>query len=135
MEDAPNPKILRPCSSFMHGLYNTDSLKTLSQKINTRIQFNGRTQIAEEVNDLFSDWAKILKAEKLSMRYLSGLYAHIVILVSISEIGQRVMVLPEKAGEHLSSYAIIKRLALKVKDIPYDSSNKCIVRKKCIKKN
>ena len=132
VENLPNPEILKPCSSFMHGLYNTDSLRTPSQKIDTKIQFSGRTQIAEEINEIYCDWAKLLKAEKLSMRYLSGLHAHIVILMSISEIGQRIMALPEKAGGHLSSYAIIKRLGLEVKDIPYDSSNKCIERKKCI---
>lgn len=121
VENLPNPEILKPCSSFMHGLYNTDSLRTPSQKIDTKIQFSGRTQIAEEINEIYCDWAKLLKAEKLSMRYLSGLHAHIVILMSISEIGQRIMALPEKAGGHLSSYAIIKRLGLEVKDIPYET--------------
>lgn len=132
VENVPNPEILEPCSSFLHGLYNTDSLRNSSQKINTKIQFSGRTQITEDVNDIYNEWAKLLKAEKLSMRYLSGLHAHIVILMSVSEIGQRIMALPEKAGGHLSSYAIIKRLGLKVKDIPYDSLNKCIDREKCI---
>lgn len=70
--------------------------------------------------------------EAISMRLLSGLHAHIVLFMSITEIGQKILALPEKAGGHVSSYSILKRLGLQVRDIPYDSSLMEIDRKKCI---
>lgn len=45
-------------------------------------------------------WAKLLDAEALSMRLLSGLHAHIVLFMGISEIGNKVLYLPEKQGAY-----------------------------------
>lgn len=118
--------------SFLHGLYNTDTVKTEEEKINSKIQFSGRSQMTEDINRIYVSWAELLGGEAISMRLLSGLHAHIVIFMAITEIGQRVMALPEKAGGHVSSYAILKRLGLQIKDIPYDCTLMKIDRKKCI---
>lgn len=133
VENVPNPLILTPSASFLHGLYSTDSHRENSQKIETKIQFSGRNKITDDTTLIYSLWAKILGGEALSMRLLSGLHAHIVLFMSITEIGQRVLALPEKAGGHTSSYAILKRLGLNVYDIPYDNSIMRVDRKKCEK--
>lgn len=132
VENIPDPEILAPCISFLHGLYNTDTIKTEDEKIKSKIQFSGREQITEDINQIYKIWANLLGGEAMSMRLLSGLHAHIVVFMAITEIGQRVMALPEKAGGHVSSYAILKRLGLTVKDIPYDCIHMKIDRDKCI---
>ena len=132
VENIPDPEILIPCTSFLHGLYNTDTIKSEEEKINSKIQFSGRAKITEDINRIYASWAELLDGEGVSMRLLSGIHAHIVIFMAITEIGQRVMALPEKAGGHVSSYAILKRLGLQVKDIPYDCVRMKIDREKCI---
>jgi len=132
VENIPDPKILVPGTSFLHGLYNTDTIKTKDEKINSKIQFSGRAQITDDINKIYASWAELLGGKGMSMRLLSGLHAHIVIFMAITEIGQRVMALPEKAGGHVSSYAILKRLGLQIKDIPYDCTHMKIDREKCV---
>lgn len=132
VENIPNPEILTPNASFLHGLYNTDNPKSDEEKINSKIQFSGRSKITEDIRKIYYTWATLMGGEELSMRLLSGLHAHIVLFMAITEIGQRVMALPEKAGGHISSYAILKRLGLQVKDIPYDCAQMKINREDCI---
>ena len=38
VENVPDPKILAPSMSFLHGLYNTDTIKTEDEKMNSKIQ-------------------------------------------------------------------------------------------------
>lgn len=132
VENIPDSEILTPSVSFLHGLYNTDTIKTEEEKIDSKIQFSGRSQMTEDINRIYASWAELLGGEAISMRLLSGLHAHIVIFMAITEIGQRVMALPEKAGGHVSSYAILKRLGLQIKDIPYDCTLMKVDREKCI---
>lgn len=132
VENIPDPDILAPCSSFLHGLYNTDTLRSSVQKRDSKIQFSGRTRITEDVNKIYEMWQTILGGEALSMRLLSGLHAHIVLFMSITDIGQKVLALPEKAGGHVSSYAILKRLGLQIRDIPFNCKEMKVDRNKCI---
>lgn len=132
VENMPEPSILEPCASFLHGLYNTDTIRSDEQKIDSKIQFSGRTQITEDISEIYKQWKDILGGEAISMRLLSGLHAHIVLFMSITEIGQKVLALPEKAGGHVSSYSILKRLGLQVRDIPFDCEKMKIDRDKCI---
>lgn len=132
VENIPEPSILEPCASFLHGLYNTDTIRSDEQKIDSKIQFSGRTQITEDISEIYKQWKDILGGEAISMRLLSGLHAHIVLFMSITEIGQKVLALPEKAGGHVSSYSILKRLGLQVRDIPFDCEKMKIDRDKCI---
>lgn len=132
VENVPEFRILEPCSSFLHGLYNTDTPRTSTQKIESKIQFAGRSQITEDVNSVYKMWSSLIGGEAISMRLLSGLHAHIVLFMSITEIGQKVLALPEKAGGHVSSYAILKRLGLQVIDIPYLCEQMKIDKEKCL---
>ena len=124
VENVPFVDILDPCSSFLHGLYNTDTLRYNEQKFNSKIQFSGRNEITEDINEIYKQWAKLLGAERISMRLLSGLHAHIIMFMGLTSIGDKVMILPEKAGGHLSGMAILYRLGLQIEEIPYDNENK-----------
>lgn len=132
VENIPSPEILKPCSSFLHGLYNTDTIRTSEQKKESKIQFSGRSKITEDINQIYAMWQDILGGEAMSMRLLSGLHAHIVLFMSITDIGQKVLALPEKAGGHIASYSILKRLGLQVHDIPFDNKEMKVDQKKCI---
>lgn len=134
VENIPDQFILNPCSSFLHGLYNTDTNRSQEQKIDSKLQFSGRDQITEDINHIYSMWNDLIGSEAISMRLLSGLHAHIVLFMSIADIGHKVLALPEKAGGHVSSYAIMKRLGLQVQSIPYDCEKMSINREKCIEK-
>lgn len=132
VENCPFPDILEPCSSFLHGLYNTDTCKSNEQKFQSKIQFSGRNDITDDVQKIYRAWEKLLDAERISMRLLSGLHAHTVLFMGLSSIGDKVMILPEKAGGHVSGKAILQRLGLIVKEIPYDLQNMCIDHQKYI---
>ena len=126
VENIPPIDILEPCSSNLHGLYNTDTLRNNEERFNSKIQFSGRNQIACDINEIYNLWSDLLGAKKLSMRLLSGLHAHMVVFMALSDIGDKVMLLPEKAGGHISGKAILQRLGLHVFDIPVDEENRCI---------
>lgn len=121
VENVPFRDILSPCSGFLHGLYNTDTLRNMEQKLNSKIQFSDRENIAHDINYIYSQWAELLHGAKISMRLLSGLHAHTVLFMSITNIGDKVLLLPEKAGGHTSGKAILERLGLKIAELPYDS--------------
>ena len=132
VENIPDPEILEPCSSFLHGLYNTDTIRSSEEKMKSKIQFSGREKITEDINQIYAMWKNLLGGEAVSMRLLSGLHAHIVLFMSIADIGQKVLALPEKAGGHVASYSILKRLGLQVRDIPFDCTEMKVDRAKCI---
>lgn len=120
VENIPTLNILEPCASFLHGLYNTDSIRDSEQKLNTKIQFSGRNKIAQDVNQIYQTWADILGAEALSMRLLSGLHAHIVVFMGLTSIGDRVLLLPESAGGHMATRSILERLGLCIEELIID---------------
>lgn len=116
VENVPKHEILEPCSSNIHGLYNTDSIRSTGQKINSKIQFSGRSIITNNVNEIYTEWAKLLKGQAVSMRLLSGLHAHIVLFMGISNIGDKVLLMPENGGGHMSTKLILERLGLIVEE-------------------
>ena len=56
VENIPIGDILEPCSSFLHGLYNTDTLRNLEEKYKSKIQFSGRDRINKDVNMIYDMW-------------------------------------------------------------------------------
>ncbi len=123
VENVPDTKILSPGSTFLHGLYNSDKVRNDKQKIETKIQFSGRDAISKDVDSIYNMWSDILKAKKTTLRLLSGLHAHTVIFMCITNIGDKVMILPEKAGGHMATKQIFERLGLKVIDFCVDVEN------------
>ena len=116
----PDNKILEPCSTYLHGLYNTDSIRNNEQKIDTKIQFSGRDAISEDINKIYHEWGSLLGGEAVSMRLLSGLHAHTVVFMGLTSIGDHVVILPEVAGGHMATKAILQRLGLIVHELVVD---------------
>lgn len=133
VENIPFNDILSPCTSFLHGLYNTDTLRNLDSKYNSKLQFSGRDKINEDVNKICELWAELLGAQKLSMRLLSGLHAHTVLFMALTQIGDKVMILPETAGGHMSGKAILERLGLQLEEIPFNTETMHLDKEKCLK--
>ncbi|MCI8404422.1 MAG: hypothetical protein HFE52_04250 [Clostridia bacterium] len=123
VENIPSKNILYPYVSYLHGLYNADIIRNNTEKLHTKIQFAGRDIITHDVNKVCNAWASLLGGEAVSMRLLSGLHAHIVLFMSISSIGDRVLLLPEKAGGHMATKAILERLGLTIKELEIDYEN------------
>ena len=132
VENIPFTNILTPSISYMHGLYNTDTLRNDEQKYQSKLQFSGREQVTMDIKSIYEMWSKLLKAESISMRLLSGLHAHIVIFMGVTNIGDKVLFLPEKAGGHTSGRAILERLGLNIQEIPYDCKEHKIDKEKCL---
>lgn len=123
IENVPKHEILEPAASFLHGLYNTDTVRTMEQKAASKIQFSGRDRITDDISHIYECWSELLHAEKISMRLLSGLHAHIVIMMAATNIGDKVLYLPERAGGHTSGKAILERLGLSIIELPIDEPN------------
>lgn len=122
VENVPSSEVLEPCSTFLHGLYNSDSTRLTHEKLDTKIQFGGRDMITQNVNTIYRKWAELLEGEAVSMRLLSGLHAHMVVFMGLTSIGDHVVILPEVAGGHMSTKAILERLGLVVKELVVDYS-------------
>lgn len=126
VENVPEMEVLKPCTSYLHGLYNTDSIRSSKEKINTKIQFSGRDIISNDVNIIYREWANLLQGDAVSMRLLSGLHAHTIVFMALTSIGDHVAILPEAAGGHMSTKAILQRLGLVVHELEVDYINKKI---------
>lgn len=126
VENVPFQDTLEPCSGFLHGLYNTDTERTTTEKYASKLQFSGRNDITNDINQIYSMWADLLGGEKISMRLLSGLHAHTVLFMAITNIGDKVLYLSEKAGGHTSGKAILERLGLTICELPYNTQRNCI---------
>ena len=123
VENIPPQEILMPGISFLHGLYNSDKLRSEEDKKNTKIQFSNRDVIAEDINRIYRIWADVLDAEKISIRLFSGLHAHMIVFMSITKIGDTVLLLPEKAGGHMATRSILERLGLRIFEFAVDYDN------------
>lgn len=126
VENIPPKEWLQPASSFLHGLYSTDKLRTKTQQLAAKIQFAGRRKIAVDTNKIYEEWCRIIGASATSMRLLSGLHAHVIIFMAIGDVGNSVMLLPEKAGGHMATRNILLRLGYEIIDIPIDCESQSI---------
>lgn len=118
----------REHTGFLHGLYLTDKLRDPVAKREAKILFGGREAAARDIAEIHSFLASTLGAADGSLRLLAGLHAHTAIFMSISKVGQCVMLLPEEAGGHFSTKAILERLGLRTLDIPVDHERLCVNR-------
>ncbi len=107
---------LFPISSFLHGLYSSDSIRDTELKRSTKIQFGSRGKIANDLNIIYRLWSELLGAEEVTMRLLSGLHAHTILFMSITKPGDKVMLLSELAGGHFSTPKILERLGLEIQE-------------------
>ena len=114
VENFPFPSDLAVAAGTLHGLYNTDKLRSRPEQLATDMQFAGRAAIARDSRLAYSAWATALGAADATLRLLSGLQAHAVLFMSIARPGQRVLQLPVEAGGHMVGNKILERLGLHV---------------------
>lgn len=126
VENIPDSKYLSHNMSFLYGMYNSDKLRSEEEMLNTKIQFANRGCISYDINQIYDAWCNILNASSISMRFFSGLHAHTTVFMSITDIDDSVIVLPEKAGGHMSTKTILERLGLHVYELEIDYSTKRI---------
>lgn len=118
----------RDRTAFLHGLYLTDKVRDLEARKSAIVQFGGREQAARDLYEIHHLIADSLGAADGSLRLLSGLQAHAATFMSISAIGQTVMLLSEEAGGHFNTHAIFERLGLRTIDLPIDATRLCVDR-------
>src|SRR6478752_2345454 len=126
VENFPFPSDLAVTAGSLHGLYNTDKLRSRDEQLATDMQFAGRADIARDSRLAYSAWATALGAADATLRLLSGLQAHAVLFMSISRPGQRVLQLPVRAGGHVVGSKILERLGLEVVQMISDDANMCV---------
>lgn len=126
VENMPDSKYLSCSTSFLHGIYNSDKMRSEREMLNTKIQFANRDPVARDINHIYNAWCDILNAKAISMRFFSGLHAHTTVFMAITDINDSVFILPEKAGGHMATKAILERLGLNVYELEIDYETKRI---------
>jgi glycine hydroxymethyltransferase len=126
VENFPFPEDIAPVASAMHGIYNSDKTRDRAQRLETPIQFAGRREVESDVRSIYSAWARALGAADATLRPLSGLHAHIVLFMAMAQAGQSVLLLPTRAGGHMSGKAIVERLGLEVTEMEVDEAGMCV---------
>jgi glycine hydroxymethyltransferase len=126
VENFPFPSDLAVTAGNLHGLYNTDKLRSRDEQLATDMQFAGRKAIALDSRRAYSAWATALGAADATLRLLSGLQAHAVLFMSIARPGQRVLQLPIRAGGHVVGSKILERLGLEVVQMVSNDAEMCV---------
>ena len=107
---------------ILDGYYISDERRGKDSKI----IFAGRNDYTEEINNKKKKWCSLLGAKDVDLRFLSGLHAHIITFMSLGNIGDKILLLPEQAGGHYSTEAILKRLGYDVIKAVPDDNNYCV---------
>jgi glycine hydroxymethyltransferase len=126
VENLPFEEDLSPASGFLHGLYNSDKVRSAEQQKQTIHQFAGRRRLGRDSRLVYSTFAAALGAGDVSLRLLSGLHAHTVFFMAASRPGEKVLLLPERAGGHMSTKAILERLGLRIVEMVVDDAQRCV---------
>lgn len=87
---------------FLEGMYISEEVRDE----NSKVIFAGRRNL----NELYDVWCKYMNAEAVTFNPHSGLDAHISVFMSLGQIGEKVLLLPEEAGGHFSTHQILSRL-------------------------
>lgn len=98
---------------FLEGMYIPEEIRNE----NSKVIFAGRGNLSE----LYGAWCKFLNAESVTFKPHSGLDAHISVFMSLGQIGEKVLILPEVAGGHFSTHQILSRLGFDVRSFISDA--------------
>lgn len=98
------------------NLYIADYQRSLGDKL----IFGGRTQAIDDMLAVYQLWAKRLGAAEVTLRLLSGLHAHTLVFAGLRKFGNRVLLVPEKAGGHFSTQKMLGTLGFDVIEMPID---------------
>lgn len=126
VENVPFAEDLTVVAGPLHGLYNTDKVRTRDQRIATDHQFAGRQSVENDSRAIYLAWANALHAEDATLRILSGLHAHIILFMAMARPGDTVLLLPVEGGGHMSGKAIVERLGLTVIEMAVNYSEMCV---------
>lgn len=124
--------ILNPTENFfMQENYETKLLEGLyvSERQKSKediVIFGGRADAIDLYHLTKQVWRKALNAQDVDLKTHSGLNAHLILFLSIAKRGEKVLLLPEAAGGHFSTEAMLKKIGLQVFHFAIDNSNFCI---------
>jgi len=110
----------------LEGLYATDRPRPLADVLKSKIFFSGRRRMTYDIRSIYAKWSKALGAAETSMRLLSGLHAHVTVFMGVGTVGETVFLLPEAAGGHFATGAILRRLGYRVVDLPINADGHCV---------
>lgn len=97
---------------FLEGMYISEE----ARDENSKVIFGGR----ENLDKLYDVWCRYMGAESVTFKPHSGLDAHISVFMSLGQIGEKVLLLPEIAGGHFSTHQILSRLGFIVRNFVVD---------------
>lgn len=100
---------------FLEGMYIPEE----SRDEDSKVIFAGRNSL----NQFYMQWCSYLGAADVTFKPHSGLDAHISVFMALGRIGEKVLLLPESAGGHFSTYNIIKRLGFEIKEFIINFEN------------
>ena len=126
VENVPFEDDVAVVAGPLHGLYNSDKVRTRNERALTPMQFAGRGALERDSRDIYGAWADALGAADVTLRLLSGLHAHIVLFMAMATPGQTVLLLPVNGGGHVSGPAIVERLGLHVIEMAVDETAMCV---------
>jgi len=117
-----------PAVSWLHGLYASDKQRSEDELRETAIQFAGRQRITQDLARIHANFAGRFDAKHASLRLLSGLHAHMILMMGLARVGDTIALLPVEAGGHFATPGIAERLGLKVLPLAVDSRRMCVDR-------
>lgn len=132
VENIPLHLHLESVTGFTQGLYVTDKLRDENGQRISKILFGGRSRAIKDSRSICGMWANAFGGECGSMRLLSGLHAHTLVFMCLGNIGDKALILPEEAGGHFSTKAILERLGFKVVEADIDYQNLCVDQEKTL---
>lgn len=109
-----------PKRDYIEGLYIDEIISSDENKKKKTVLFSGHEKIQQTIFSYQELWRKLLNADHISLRLLSGLHAHTVTFMGIGKIGDTVLLLPASAGGHHSASKILHRLGYHVIEMPVD---------------
>lgn len=115
-----------PSPSYSQGLYIDELLESETIQKTKTVLFSGHNILQQDIADSQERWRKLLGADHISLRLLSGLHAHTVTFMGIGKIGDTVLLLPSEAGGHNSAKKILQRLGYHVIDMAVNYESRSI---------
>jgi glycine hydroxymethyltransferase len=111
---------------WTHGLYASDKPRSPEQVKDSEIAFAGRGRMTRDLGRIHAEIASRFGGTRASLRFLSGLHAHIILFMGLAQIGARVALLPPEGGGHFATPAILERLGLRVEPLSIDHRRMCV---------
>ena len=87
------------------------------------MKLHSNSRVARILSEIAADLRRVgsaLGAADVTLRILSGLHAHTTLFMAMAKPGQTVLLLPIRAGGHLSGKAIVERLGLRAVEMAVD---------------